>query len=202
MSKLILIKDDKDHTLKMTSLLSKAKNNVEKAIQLYNEMTGEPLKPEQYSKFMTGATVLIHSVLKSKLDVPPGFDRDKYFELTEKPHTAHIEMLLTCIDNSCRYKTEYCTTQFISYDGAKVELTEAAHKAITANNVYLTEPQHKIYKEVHKFIEMANKMTALHGAGYNGILNQQVMTYLSKNVDGTYTINETDLASLLRQKIK
>ncbi len=195
MSKLILIKDDKDHTLKMTSLLNKAKDNVTSAIQLYNEATGEPLQAEQFSKFMTGATELIYSVLKAKLKVPEGFDRDKYFELTEKPHTAHIEMLLTCIDSYCRYKTEYCTTQFICYDGAKVELTEAAQKAITANNVYLTEAQYKIYKEVQKFVKMANKLTPLHNAGYNGILNQQVMRYLSKAIDGTYTIRESDLAT-------
>ncbi|MDD3875841.1 MAG: hypothetical protein PHT69_04425 [Bacteroidales bacterium] len=154
----VCIKQDKEHETKMSTAFETAKQNTEKALQLYEQLTGEALKPDQWAQFFKNPYELVKTAIQSKIKVPEGYNRQKYLELMELPDTTELFSLLNVSIKQSNYDTQLCTPTFLTYDGENVSLTESAKNTITANNIYISDDENEYLVKLQKIVKLSKEL--------------------------------------------
>lgn len=151
---------DENHENEMMKVIATAGQNLQKAVDIFNKITGTTLTPEQFNQFVCNPDKLAEQVIRDNADIPEGLNRDKYADLLQLPEIElqYLRELVKVHLEGDIYKTNYCNPMFFSYDGATVKPTEQARTLIDAKSVYLTQEQNKVYQSLVEFVKLSNEL--------------------------------------------
>ncbi len=196
---MITIERNQQHENNMTKVFETALANAQKAVNLFAELTGEPLKVSQWDKFTTDPGAVAKAVILEAVQVPDNMNRAKYLELIELPNFSELRSLCSAVDQmDYQFRTDYFTPLFLTYDGSEIKFTDMVANIIESKNVILSESEHEIYQLLDQFAALQNLIIQKSGVKLDLIKTNPAI--IKPYGSTQYHINASAFKALINQR--